>query len=180
MGLDITAYENIKESDAILKDGEPTDPKTGAYRDDAFICYINLDFPERAAGLKDRVCYSFQGAFKFRAGSYGGCNDWREELAKLAGYPKASATRWGGVIEQRHDVGALKVGKGPFFELIWFSDCEGFIGSEVSTKLANDFKEFESKAKDLPDPHNGWFFARYQDWKKAFEMASNNGAVSLH
>jgi hypothetical protein len=70
--------------------------------------------------------------------------------------------------------GSIKVK--PFYELINFSDCEGIIGPEVSTKLYNDFVKFEVVAKNEEE----YFYRKYKDWMKAFKVASNKGVVSFH
>jgi hypothetical protein len=67
--------------------------------------------------------------------------------------------------------------QGPFSELIHFSDCEGVIGTAVSKKLAADFAAFDEKAKAAG---NERYYAKYQEWRKAFEMAANGGAVDFH
>lgn len=176
MGLDITCYSQITELDCVYDvDGEPIDPQTRHPIDDDtyFTVYINPDFPGRADELKDKHPYSYARSFGFRAGSYSGYNEWREELAKMAGYPKvATVTHRGAVM--LYGEGASLAGKGPFFELIHFSDCEGTIGAAVASKLSQDFADFQSAADAIPDE---WFRSRYADWRKGLEMAANNGAV---
>ena len=69
--------------------------------------------------------------------------------------------------------------QGPFCELINFSDAEGIIGASVSAELAKDFAEFQERAAsfDWQHPH---FKELYQQWREAFELASDNGAVRFH
>lgn len=57
------------------------------------------------------------------------------------------------------------------------SDCEGVIGPEVSAKLVKDFADFDERAKTRGGKY---FYALYCDWRKAFEMAADGGAVSFH
>ncbi|SPA44621.1 hypothetical protein [Cupriavidus taiwanensis] len=180
MGLDITAYSNTKRLEGIQfdEDGEPINCD-----EDYMRVYVNPDFPERASGLEDGKCYTTGDAsMHFRAGSYSGYNFWREELARMAGYPTAEYECYG-TVKHRHDAGAWAAEAGPFFELICFSDCEGVIGAEVSEKLAKDFAEYDERAKShVPSVHRyeGWFYALYQEWRKAFEMAAQNGMVHFH
>lgn len=178
MGLDITAYRDIKKLDCVFDSGgEPIDPQTREpVSVDYFQANINPDFPGRASDLTEDGVYSFGDSIGFRAGSYSGYNQWRETLAMIAGYPAVDYERCGAT-SKRHDAGAWAAGSGPFFELINFSDCEGNIGAAVSGKLANDFAEFQAKA----DAHDDEYWRdKYAAWRKAFEMASNNGAVSFH
>ncbi|MEN9870269.1 MAG: hypothetical protein RLZZ171_1257, partial [Cyanobacteriota bacterium] len=71
--------------------------------------------------------------------------------------------------------------KGPFVELINFSDCEGVIGSSLSAKLAKDFADFNDRAKKTAAEYRGdWFYSLHQKWQEAFELAAQNGAISFH
>ena len=63
----------------------------------------------------------------------------------------------------------------PFYELINFSDCEGFIGPKTSAKLAKDFAAWQEKAGE-----RGWFSEKYAQWRAAFELAANGGVVQFH
>lgn len=178
MGLDITAYRGL----IAAKEGEGRDP---VYHDEAdwdngwFKLYPNADFPDRADDLTHGI-YRAAEKFAFRAGSYSGYSAWRDQLAELAGVYAATAHpgQYAGG-RMSHAAGAWNgnASEGPFFELINFSDCEGVIGPRTSAKLAADFAAFQLKA----DAHSDeWFRITYADWRKAFEMASDNGAVDFH
>jgi hypothetical protein len=186
MGLDITAYSKLSKIDAVFNaDGEPIDPATrepieGNY----FHAYVNTDFgPERYEGVEDRAVYRYEDSFAFRAGSYGGYNEWREALAALAGYPTVMYERVKGYAPsaaERHDAAAwhgLCAGM-PFVDLVNFSDCEGVIGPKVAAKLAKDFAEWDERAKKYDA--GMWFYERYANWRKAFAMAADGGAVAFH
>lgn len=171
MGLDITYYSKLKKIDCVFDaDGEPIGIT------DYFQPYINPDFPGRADDIENKAVYSYQECDGFRAGSYSGYNAWREELAKLAGYPEIETEDYG-IKRKRHDAGAWKAGGGPFWELIHFSDCEGTIGAKVSAKLADDFAKFQPQADAHPEE---WFRSKYAEWFQAFNVASDAGAVSFH
>lgn len=58
-----------------------------------------------------------------------------------------------------------------------FSDCEGYIGSVVSKKLAKDFKDLEVIAKEKLDEND---FEKFMNFKSAFELASENGCVEFY
>ncbi|MCG7985085.1 MAG: hypothetical protein JAY90_20335 [Candidatus Thiodiazotropha lotti] len=164
MGLDITAYSNLELA---AGDVDPNDTE-----DSVVSFYVNPDFPRRAGDIVDDQAYQFKNEEDFYAGSYGGYNQWRETLAEIAGYPK-------GQTENGVESYAATVWRdpkpGPFMELINFSDCEGVIGTEISTKLAKDFAEYQDKADDQDE----FFKKKYALWRSAFEMASKNGAVKF-
>lgn len=167
MGLDITAYKNLTEFPCVFDaDGEPI----GAPEKHCSLT-VNSDFSERADGMKDAI-YIYEDVHSFRAGSYSGYNQWREDLAKLAGYPVADSYRG-----RRHDQGAWNATEGPFWELIHMSDCEGVIGPVTSAKLAKDFAEFQERANAFG---GDYWRERYALWREAFEMAAQNGAVDFH
>ena len=114
-------------------------------------------FPGRGEGIDPDTVYTFNERFNFRAGGYGGYNWWRSTLDRFKGDEA-------------------------FQELINFADNEGVIGPVVSKKLANDFVKYESEAiafsKTLADNEDFWLES-YRNWKKAFEVAADNGAVNF-
>lgn len=168
MGLDITAYRQVSLADNFAKDadGSPVD------WDRYFHVYHSPHFPGRAEPLVDGGWYEFEEELSFCTGSYGAYGAWRDALAQLAGYlPHPAAQR------HRHAEGAWMAQSGPFWELINFADNEGTIGSVVAAKLATDFAEFEDRAMRSSEP---WFYQLYRQWRAAFEMAADDGAVSFH
>lgn len=173
MGLDITAYSKLKKVPCKFNsDGEPINDK-GQDREGVFIPYAHSSFPEHHKGLTPKAAYEYGKSFDFRAGSYSGYNAWREQLAALAGY----AAKPGFTDAKPHSETAWDMDSGPFWELINFSDCEGCIGPVVSAKLAKDFADYQAKA----DAHDDEYFRRkYSEWRKAFEMAADGGAVDFH
>jgi hypothetical protein len=169
MGLDITAYSQLKPLRDYDKSGEYDYPREVPI-------WVNTDFPGRCDEFPDepRKLYGFAERLDFRAGSYGGYNAWRDKLAKLAGAKPIKDAK-----EEHpyaHAVFADPDPKLPFVELINFADNEGTIGTAVSRKLAADFAMNRDKAEAIGD----WFWDRYQDWQKAFEIASDDGAVTFH
>ncbi|EPM3685319.1 hypothetical protein ACTLMX_000282 [Escherichia coli] len=176
MGLDITAYSNIKRLDAHLNDdGEAVNNSNGAeVEEHYFHVWKNPSFPGRADELVDGAVYAYEDCTGHGVG-YGGYYWWRNELAEMAGYPVGEYESGHGK-EANHFGGVLNSDSGPFYELINFSDCEGFIGTVVATKLLADFKTFHDKAEAIGDR----FFEQYKHWQSAMEMASNNGCISFH
>lgn len=170
MGLDITAYSKVRLTD-IPADSEAA--REGKH----FTAYPNRNFPGRADDIEGGKVYAYDKAHAFRAGSYGGYNAWREELANLAGYPLGSYDSFG--VSRPSRAAALwngEVTEGPFYEMINFSDCEGVIGAAVAAKLAKDFADFDEKAKGLGEV----FYDRYKQWRMGFELAADGGCVSFH
>jgi hypothetical protein len=177
MGLDITAYTKTTKVDCVFDaDGEPIDPQTRQPLEDYARPCCNPAFTEVAEGLDSEQVFSYEDAFGFRAGSYGGYSNWRETLAKVAGYPALETERYGSKY-MSHSTGAWEARVGPFAELINFSDCEGVIGPKTSAKLAKDFADFQEQADAQGD--SDWQ-ERYTSWRKAFEMAADSGFVSFH
>lgn len=167
MGLDITFYR------ALGKPTPCTDESGECGHEDL---WVNSDFPAQSDGLKTGHYEAAEDSGRFRAGSYSGYNAWREQLAQLAGYEATEYARFG-TTEPLHAATVWNGATGPFAELINFSDCEGVIGPTTSAKLAKDFAEFDEKARATFDKYN---YDKYRKWQKAFESASQNGAVVFH
>lgn len=168
MGLDISYYSElvVDPTAAVDEEGNPED------WDNCHKFYRNPDFPGRADDIDPAVVYRGLMDGDFRAGSYGGYNQWRDALARLIGQPSAQA------------VWDSKEQSGPFFELIHFSDCEGTIGTAVSAKLAKDFQDWHDRAVAFsPKAHlydDEDFIRKYKEWQTAFETAANRGCVCFH
>lgn len=155
MGLHINAY-----SDCIKLDDNS---------EENYLGYPNIEYLE----------YRPQSScdFDFSAGSYSGYNDFREKLAKFAGYPEIDYTDY----FQRTVKSAAAycwqiASEGPFYEIINFSDCEGIINAEKSKKLYEDFSLNLDKAELYFD---SWDITIYKNFMYAFELASNNGYVEF-
>jgi hypothetical protein len=175
MGLDVAAYRKITKIDCLFDaDGEPFDPATGDYIDDKYFqAYVNPDFPDRADTLENKAIYSYTDRYHFRAGAYSYYNRWRDHLAMIAGYALGSYEQYG-IKYSSYAVSAWECESGPFLELIMFSDCEGCIGPATSAKLAKDFADYQDKADAVEDDR---WKEQYANFRKSFEMASDQGAV---
>ena len=173
MGLDITAYRKLTPAN-----GNEAFDETGElkYEDNWTQFYKNPAFPGRADDIQDHRAYKAEDSEGFCAGGYGGYNRWRDQLAELAGYPLTKHMQYGQE-QQSHAAACWEGVEGPFSELINFSDCEGVIGAAVSAKLAKDFADFQEKADAHQDER---FRDKYAEWRKAFEMAADAGAVRFH
>lgn len=164
MGLDINAYSQLKKVDSVFDSyGKPINPVTRQSLGSNYVQFwVNFEFPGRNNDIEDRAVYAFKGKYRFRAGSYGSYNQWRATLASMAGYKPVEA--WDGQCEEK-----------AFVELVNFSDCEGVIGAKTSKKLAQDFAAHDDQAK----LENEYFYQTYCNFRKAFDMAANGGAVKF-
>jgi len=183
MGLDISYYSNLKMSGPCTGDDSDYDCDVRVCNEECFeyqLGSLKRDY------LYESTSNSQHGSFG--AGSYSGYNQWRNELAIMAGYNGAEEVWQDESFDSfkrfnlRKDKLDYIIGDPvekvkPFYELINFSDAEGYIGSEVSKKLYQDFVDFDEKAKNHTE---GWFYRKYCEWKEAFRIASNNGAVGFH
>jgi hypothetical protein len=178
MGLDITVCKGATKAPTAVQARIKlsSEPRDEAYDLGLEIPWINDDFPARAAGVEPDVAYEVNEQWGFRAGSYGGYNEWRKQLAELTGITDQRAfVRRCAEIED--DGGRLDH---PFAELIWFSDCEGVIGPEVAARLAKDFKEWDERARDCGCDDHEWWYELYGTWRRAFEDAAQGGFVVFH
>ena len=177
MGLDVSAYSKVTKVDCLFdEDGEPVDPSTReAIKGDWFQAYVNPHFPGRADGIDDRSVYTYKDSDGMRAGGYAGYNRWRDDLAKIAGWPKGQYEHYGKMGDS-YCVSCWNGETGPFSELINFSDAEGVIGTATAQKLAKDFATFQAAA----DAEGGYFAEKYAEWRHLFELASDGGCVRFH
>lgn len=142
-------------------------PTTGEDLDRWYVW--NGHFPGRSDPWPDGY-YTGETEHAFCAGSYSGYNRWREHLRQFA--LRGSA----GPIAEGH----------PFWELVWFSDCDGAIGTTVAANLSRDFAEHEEEAIAFAAGLDGYpgegdrFLALYRDFRKAFEIAARGGVVVFH
>lgn len=156
MGLDIRVYQNVK-----LYDTPPTENE-----EDYVSCYNDPASHEQLGDLKGKYYHFTESAvWNFRVGSYGWYNAWRQHLCKAATGLDIKSV-W------EADDNSVKFG-----HLLNFSDCEGVICAEVCKSLAKDFEEFEYLF--MASTSNEQYQAVYLDFKRAFQMASENGLVKF-
>lgn len=186
MGLDITAWSNLKFSE---------DQDDENY--DLIRIWKNYNYPDH--------CELEEGNWEetpetrvhsFRAGSYSGYNHFRNILAKCT-LGVTADTVW-----EAQDIYMNQ----PFFNLINFSDCEGVIGPDYSAVLYEDFRDnrdrFIRNLKqeidftkvtenpialepefildlELSDRDIEYYIEKYDDWMQAFELAKDGGIVQF-
>lgn len=172
MGLDVSAYNRLEKMNAVLDiNGWAIDPVTQKALQKPYVrLFLNNEFPNRADEFEDKAIYRYQNSIDISCGGYGRYNKWRNDLAKLAGYPREQYKHHGEVLES-YCIACWSGKPGPFAELINFSDCEGVIGTAVSKKLAADFASFQDQAG------NEYFGEMYAKWRSLFEYASDSGCV---
>ncbi len=189
MGLDISAISQMRPVEI------PEDIKlwSDEYYEwereqdgDVWNLYQHEHFPEQGEGLPNGPVINDGGYHSFRAGSYSGYGEWRNLLARVA-LNLTDEQVW-----NRVDSGESYASI-PFGELINFSDADGVIGPVAAEKLYNDFVNLEEDVMAQLDRYylkfedfevDGetyhWFKHKYNDWKEAFRIASDNGAVIFH
>lgn len=172
MGLGVSFYKNVSLATDIepeLLEGsvgdihERFDATDYVYLCPAICTMYDEVFPNHnslSTGVYDAECTS-----SLTLKSYSGYNNWRNELAIMVGYASAKDC------QQNHT-------QGPFYELIYFSDCEGIINGPIVDKLHKDFVEYEHKAKESDDIY---FSRYYQEWLDALEsIVGQNGLIYFH
>ena len=164
-------------------------------------------FTEQAQGLEEGAYDASDGDYhSFRAGSYSGYGMWRDELAHAAGYFGGVDQVWKGVdsegyvgkpFEELLNFSDAEGWIGPIAsEKLYrdFVDNEKQIMDTVDKWVLmkghpdctpaflqrRQEDQFSSGTADYTLDDVSWFRQKYQDWKKAFELASNNGAVIFH
>lgn len=157
MGLDIRAFKRLKEV---------KNPKFDEYvelidyenqwQPGAGMEWSESVWPGKGKPIAPKSVYEWEDCYCFRAGSYSGYNWWRDCLNEFSGNVA-------------------------FQELIDFADNEGVIGSELSKKLYEDFHIYHDKAKEYSEKisNGSWWFEKYCEWERAFEMAKDDGAVEF-
>lgn len=152
MGVDIVAYKNLTKVNDPKRDayGSLIDWEILADISQSTIDYTEECFKGRTSGLVAAV-YKPSEANRYTVGTCTYYNKFRDKLASIA-------TNY------------------QLYELIEFSDSEGYIGPEVSAKLAVDFQNLENDARAILDERE---MKLYLNFKEAFEMAAENGCVEF-
>lgn len=175
MRFSITAYKKLIAVDAIFDaEGTPIDPKTKAPIENWVKGYSSNEFPNQANDFTGQGIWKHSGSITFFFGPYDGYNDWLNSLAKLAGYPETKC-EWECRKDMRFDATCRNGDPGPFFELIYFSNSAGVIGSETAAKLAQDFAAYNERAMEA----GKYFYKPYWKWHTACNTAADGGLVIM-
>lgn len=185
MGLDITAYRKVTALEGAVFDhhGEPMMADGTDLWDVEFpwfTVYANDSFPGREHPLIDGKIMKAEGSMGFRAGGYCWYSDWRDSLARLAGWPQANSSDEHGN-RFLFQLSACLASGGPLWEWLCFSDCEGTIGSTAAKKILEEMSAMNPRPENFADENvYSNFMAKWEDWLLAFEMAADGGCVRFH
>ena len=149
MGLDIVAYSKIKfigNTEFVSSD-----------------LYINTNNEFTQHGTLADGYYEYDNEYSFRAGSYSGYNDFRKDLAVVGGYT-VKRLCYAPEAYRNH----------PFFDMVYFTDCDGVICSEICEKLYKEFVEYHHKASGILSE---WYMNIYNNFMEAFKIGADNGCV---
>jgi hypothetical protein len=161
VGLDVVAYRT-----AVLTEPHPN---AEACVDLEHIPAFHLGFEQSFRGLIWERCYECRGEdFYFRAGTYRQHAQFRQVLARAALNVDAD--------DIYADPGPFR--DKPFFELIFFADTEGCIGPLAAADLAADFAQ--GRDTGVRAGLNEVYHSLYDDWSRAFTLASGGGLVHFH
>ena len=154
MGLDVHVFKNITKSNDEDACG--------------FVAFVVSErWNHKIRNLDLNARYTGDVADESISCAYGYHSRFRESLIKLIG--RDDLLKEDGTINWA----ILPCGI-PFYDFIDFADNEGCLDWETSKHIYNDFKNFESKAKDF---YNDFQFDFYQKWLNIFKTAQNKGVV---
>jgi hypothetical protein len=171
MGLDVLAVSKLR----FVSSEAPDEDEPGHYHFTG-----QPDYPDHARPLVPGYYAAEPGSEEhlFRGGSYGGYNLWRLRLANFAlGLSLTTVEQFALLALREH----LFAGRA-FAPLLFFSDCDGEIGPTLSRLLAADFAQYQAAAEEWhrrnPATQDQMgLFPKYNDWRRAFELAADNGLV---
>ena len=118
----------------------------------------------------DIAVYSKTYEYGFRAGSYSGFGQWREELALMIGIVLHDMKGFTGSKDWDEET--------PFIELLNHSDCDGGLYSDECKELLKDFEkwmpEAKKKSEGMSKDDGEWFIKKYNDWLEAVSMVADD------
>jgi|LakMenEpi03Aug12_release.lakeMendotaPanAssembly.Ray.scaffolds.fasta_scaffold13684_9 hypothetical protein len=181
MGLDITAFSKLQV--LTPEEVKAAERSVGVQIDlgESVYHFTQRDINSPDNWIRDMVPGTYYQSpkteeYDFKAGSYSGYSAYRRMLSECF---------LGALPEEVWSNQSIYRGQ-PFYEQVNFSDCEGFIGPEFSAKLAEDYEEGRDQWYEyLKESGEGanWVelhMARYDNWTKAFKVASDGGFVWFH
>lgn len=166
MGLDITAVSRLEHCGPVPS-GFDWEENWGTY------FQAHGPFPHSTRGLVLGHLYmrgDESESMSFRAGSYGGYNAWRDDLARFAS----------GISAEQYWAHSNGIDL-PFYELINFADNEGTIGWVAAKDLLEDFTtHHDAYVLAHAGPDGDYDIERYDDWTQACFLAANYGLIDFH
>lgn len=164
MGLDVSVYQNYRVLD-INEDDDDYDYNFNALS-------LEDEWEDRMKNLEKGKYYAGDRVAHLISYPYSSHNRFREQLIRLIGRSDLLLSHDGTI-----DWEALYPEKNlPFYELVYFSDCEGVLDWETSEKLYNDFKNHEFLAKQV-FKNEEYNLRRFNEWMETFELGKNKGVV---
>lgn len=156
MGLDIHLYTGLEKIESNVLEG-----------DSIITLYPSEIFSRGEDGLVGT--YRFKDSDHFHAGNYSSYNYWRNKLCELTN-SMSDKEFWD-----------LDVHELPFYKLINFSDCDGFIGPLTALELVEDFQDFQARVdamdKDCYEGSGYGFKEQYFSFMNFFERAGREDGV---
>lgn len=167
MGLDVTAYRKVKYGEVPRIDEEDEEDELRVWK--------NPDFPERATDVPDKRKFEGEGIEDYISYPYSAHMKFRDQLARLWGHPPEDfLAEW----YQSDDIDHRASQHEPFWELIWFSDCEGVLGPSDCAALLEDFRSHRERFAVL-NQGDPFALGRYDTWTKLVEAGADSGLVTF-
>lgn len=199
MGLDITAYKGVKKlgepifdaygdeigvrsGKAKLDDGREVETFIDISDVDFTKPYSNRYFPTHIGDLDDSAVYSYDDAISPFSCGYGGYAYFKDELARIAGYPSGSHLGLSNFNDRPYMATVIynyeieKKERGLLSDLLYFADNEGSICNSYCQKILADLKVIEHRKKELSERHQELF----DNLLEIFSFASDDGFVDFH
>lgn len=168
MGLDISYYRSWKPYEGEIKDWDHAEEITMSQNIDLTHIWNNEEFKGRAPDMPEWVVAGEGG--HFRAGSYGGYNQFRDHLCRaLHGFPVTDL--WKKPDEEMKEYA--------MWELLHFSDCEGVLDGACCARLHEQLEENWDKIVAFFGD-DSWDLEKLGYWREAFEAAAGEGFVRFH
>lgn len=170
MGLDMIAYRNIKHVENPERDEE-------GYlvdEDNLFSCYANPHFLGREAPLVHDGAYTRGDVAPETVTTHLGIgySGWSRMRIALAGMVLGVENPTMGHFDKIRELPHV-----PLHKLIYFSDCEGDIGSVACAEISEQLNTLEAKAREvLPER----YMQVYTKLQSLFAWAAVGGVVRFH
>lgn len=187
MSLDISAYKLGEFLHAHYDENDDEDSTVNIF--------VNEHFSSHADQVR-RGYYNVEEEYNGAAPcfSYGGYVIFRDELARIAGYAALTEDEILELADDKYRADEMRryrylwsvftqtEEKGPVYELINFTDCEGVIGPKTAAKIATDLEALKEKVTPTPDVEklgrsDRGFCAEFYKVLSIFKWAADNGGV---
>jgi hypothetical protein len=154
MGLLLIGYSELQ----LLPEGEGLDRWGEEAAEGHVKIWVNSEFEGRHNDLEHGRIYKYNRREYGPSWSYSGYSSFRSTLAKLAGHH-----------QRGNDPKKI------LNDLIWFSDCEGFMGTETCKKVLADLES----VRWLAEAEDDYFYTKFNELVEIFKFATNGGGVKF-